>query len=60
MMSYEWIIEKDTQEWEVEAAYKKYTKAKKSFNNYEEYNRWFEYWLDYLQIRNRWNIQMNF
>ena len=56
MMSYEWIIERDIQEWEVEAAYKKYTKAKKSFNDYDEYNRWFEYWLDYLQIRNRYGI----
>lgn len=55
-MSYEWIIERDIQEWEVEAAYKKYTKAKKSFNDYDEYNRWFEYWLDYLQIRNRYGI----
>ena len=55
-MLYEWIIERDIQEWEVEAAYKKYTKAKKSFNNYEEYNKWFEYWLDYLQIRNRYGI----
>ena len=54
-MSYEWIIERDIQEWEVKAAYNKYTKAKKSFNNYTEYNRWFEYWFDYLHIRNKYN-----
>lgn len=54
-MSYEWIIERDIQEWEVKAAYKKYTKAKKSSNNHTEYNRWFEYWFDYLQIRNKYN-----
>lgn len=52
-MSYEWIIEKDIQEWEVKAAYNKYLKAKKSSNNNAEYNRWFEYWLDYLHIRNK-------
>ena len=52
-MSYEWIIEKDIQEWEVKAAYNRYTKAKKSSNNNAEYNRWFEYWLDYLHIRNK-------
>ena len=52
-MLYEWIIEKDIQEWEVKAAYNKYTKAKKSSNNHIEYNRWFEYWFDYLHIRNK-------
>jgi len=49
-MSYEWIIEKDIQEWEVKAAYKKYIKARKS----SEFN-WFDYWLDYLQLKNRYN-----
>jgi|TARA_R110000824_G_scaffold155573_2_gene328357 hypothetical protein len=52
-MSYEWIIEKDTQEWEVKAAYNKYLKAKKSSNNHIEYNRWFEYWFDYLHTRDK-------
>jgi hypothetical protein len=53
-MLYEWIIEKDIQEWEVEAAYKKYTKAKKATGN-QTRNQWFNYWLDYLQIRNRYD-----
>ena len=52
-MSYEWIIEKDTQEWEVKEAYNKYLKAKKSSNNHMEYNRWFEYWFDYLHTRDK-------
>jgi len=52
-MSYEWIIEKDTQEWEVKEAYNKYLKAKKSSNNHMEYNRWFDYWFDYLHTRNK-------
>ena len=54
-MSYEWITANDFADWEVRIAYKKYLKAKKSFNDYKEYNRWFEYWLDYLHIRNRYN-----
>ena len=52
-MSYEWIIEKDTQEWEVKEAYNKYLKAKKSSNNHMEYNRWFDYWFDYLHTRDK-------
>ena len=55
MMSYEWIIEKDIQEWDVKQAYNKYLKAKKSTGDYIEYNKWFEYWLDYLQIRHRYD-----
>ena len=55
-MSYEWIIEKDTQEWEVKEAYNKYLKAKKATNNHTEYSQWFEYWLDYLHLRNRYGI----
>jgi len=54
-MSYEWIIENDLREWEVNQAYKKYLKAKKSTNNLVEYNNWFDYWLDYLQLKNRYN-----
>jgi hypothetical protein len=55
-MSYEWTTANDFQNLEVNQAYKKYLKAKKSFNNYDEYNRWFEYWLDYLHLRNRYGI----
>ena len=50
-MPYEWTTANDFQNLEVNQAYKKYIKAKKSFSN-----RWFEYWLDYLHLRNRYEI----
>ena len=55
-MSYEWTTAKDFQNLEVNQAYKKYLKAKKTTGNHKEYNRWFEYWLDYLHLRNRYGI----
>ena len=55
-MSYEWITAKDFQNLEVNQAYNKYLKAKKATNNHTEYNQWFEYWLDYLHLRNRYGI----
>jgi hypothetical protein len=49
-MSYEWIIGDGFAHWEVRTAYNKYIKARKSSDFH-----WFYYWLDYLQIRNRYN-----
>tara|TARA_R100000935_G_C2787714_1_gene144531 strand:- start:777 stop:947 length:171 start_codon:yes stop_codon:yes gene_type:complete len=54
-MSYEWITAKDFQNLEVNQAYKKYLKAKKATDILERSN-WFEYWLDYLHLKNRYGI----
>lgn len=49
-MSYEWITANDFADLELRIAYKKYIKARKS----SEFN-WLYYWLDYLQLKNRYN-----
>lgn len=53
-MLYEWIIGKDSAKWEVNQAYNKYLKARKSTDSLERKN-WFEYWLDYLQKKHKHN-----
>tara|TARA_R110002020_G_scaffold59000_2_gene161393 strand:+ start:762 stop:917 length:156 start_codon:yes stop_codon:yes gene_type:complete len=40
---------------EVQKAYDKYFNAKKSYKDYDEYRKWFEYWLDFLIIRHKNN-----
>ena len=49
-MLYEWIIGEDSAKWELKIAYNKYIKARKSSDT-----NWFSYWLDYLQLRYRYD-----
>lgn len=49
-MSYDWITENDFVKWELRTSYLKYKKSRKYSDQ-----KWFEYWLDYLQLKNRYN-----
>ncbi len=48
-MSYEWIIGEDFAKTEVRTSYLRYKRARKYSDP-----QWFEYWLDYLQNKNRY------
>tara|TARA_R110000803_G_scaffold200049_1_gene264270 strand:+ start:145 stop:336 length:192 start_codon:yes stop_codon:yes gene_type:complete len=52
-MLYEWITDDVIQAAEVKAACDKYKKAKKSTGDHVEYNKWFDYWFDYLHLRHK-------
>ena len=54
MLDYEWLPQKSIKyvQSEEEKAYNKYISAKKS-PDFCIRNKWFEYWLDYVIIRNK-------
>ena len=53
MINYEWIYTRDREDldYEEKRVCEKYVPARKT-NDYILRVKWFDYWLDYLQIRN--------
>ena len=53
MLDYEWLPRRSTKyvRSQQQKAYNRYISAKKSIDR-EIRNKWFEYWLDYVIIRN--------
>jgi hypothetical protein len=53
MIDYEWIYTRDKEDldYEEKRVYEKYVQARKT-TDYILRAKWFDYWLEYLQIRN--------